>query len=493
MILPRILAWALICSAVACKKAPSLASETSGSGSAVDQAPPAEPPSEARVAPAPLSAGLAFPGAEGFGAHARGGHGGSVCIVRSLAKAGPGSLAACLAATGRRTVVFQVAGVIEGPLEIAHGGLTIAGESAPGPVVVKGGMVCDNVYDPNDCNDVVVRHVRFRGGAPDSFRIGGAHDVILDHCSFAGAEDENIEITRSRDVTVQFSVVAEPVGEHYKWGGVLINYSKDVMPLDRIAIHHTVWNGVAGRLPEVSCEENGDGPGRSNCAGHVLHMELTNNLLWDVSDPIWYNRCVGTNEGNDCPASTPAAKAFRVELNAASNLVARRSSSVVDPILFEPHLLEGAGNRVFAAGNRVLVGPSARALTMLGVTARHAFPQITVTPVEGLASELQRRAGAFPRDAMDARLAGYLSQPVDSRPPSWARDQGIDRGDAFAVRPSAMRAEDADRDGDGMPDAWEPAHGAQPGTPDAAQPGRCGADYTRLECWLHERAAALVP
>lgn len=489
MILPRILAWALICSAVACKRAPSPGSETSGSGSAVDQAPPAEPPSEAST-PRAGGPGLAFPGAEGFGAHARGGHGGAVCIVRTLAKSGPGSLGACLAATGRRTVVFQVAGVIEGPLEILHGALTIAGESAPGPVVVKGGMICDNVYDPNDCNDVVVRHVRFRGGAPDSFRIGGAHDVMLDHCSFAGAEDENIEITRSRDVTVQYSVVAEPVGEHYKWGGVLINYSKDVMPLDRIAIHHTVWNGVAGRLPEVSCEENGDGPGRSNCAGHVLHLELTNNVLWDASDPIWYNRCVGTNEGNDCAPGTPVAKAFRVELNAASNLVARRSNSGVDPILFEPHLLSGEGNRVFAPGNRVLSGPSMRPLAPSGATARHAFPPITVTPVEGLVGDLQRRAGAFPRDAMDARLAGYLGQPVDARPPAWVREQGIDRGDAFAVRSAAR---EGDGDGDGMPDAWEAAHGARPGVPDAAEPGRCGADYTRLECWLQERAAALVP
>ncbi len=491
MNLQRVLVWALVFSAVACKRT-SLGSQASGSGTAADQAPPAVPPSGASPPPSG-GGGLAFPGAEGFGAHARGGHGGAVCIVRTLAKSGPGSLGDCLAATGRRTVVFQVGGVIEGPLEILHGGLTIAGESAPGPIVVKGGMICDNVYDPNDCNDVVVRHVRFRKGAPDSFRIGGAHDVILDHCSFAGADDENIEITRSRDVTVQYGVIAEPVGEHYKWGGVLINYSKDVMPLDRIAIHHTVWNGVAGRLPELSCEENGDGPGRSNCAGHVLHMELTNNVLWDVSDPIWYNRCVGTNEGNDCAPSTPAAKAFRVELNATSNLVARRSSSAVDPILFEPHLSSGEGNRVFAQGNRVLSGATARPLAPGAVAVRHAFPAITTTPIEGLAAELQRRAGAFPRDAMDARLAGYLSQPVDARPPAWAREQGIDRGDAFSVKTVPLPPEGADRDGDGMPDAWEAAHGAQPGVPDASQPGRCGADYTRLECWLHERAAALVP
>jgi hypothetical protein len=433
---------------------------------------------------------VAFPGAEGFGARAKGGRGGAVCIVKTLAKTGPGSLGECLAAAGPRTVVFRVAGVIDGPLEIAHGGLTIAGESAPGPVVVRGGMVCDNVYDPNDCNDVIVRHMRFRAGAPDSLRIGGAHDVIFDHCSFAGAEDENVEITRSRNITIQYSVIAEPVGEHYKWGGVLINYSKDVMPLDNISIHHTVWNGVSGRLPEVSCEENGDGPGRTNCAGHVLHLELTNNALWDVFDPIWYNRCTGTNQGNDCAASPSG---FRVELNAVANVIARRKAASADPLLFEPHLLDTPGNKVFHQGNRILTGTAVTAFLAPSFPTRHPFPSITVTPAEALLGDLSRRAGAFPRDSMDTRLAGYLALPVDARPAAWARESGIDRGDALMASRVQARPEDADLDQDGMPDAWEAAHGGKPGSADAAAPGTCGAGYTRLECWLHERAAALVP
>jgi len=281
----------------------------------------------------PSTGVVAFPGAEGFGAHAIGGRGGAICRVTTLAKAGAGSLQACFDATGRRTVVFDVSGVIEGPLEIKHGQLTIAGQTSPSGVVIKGGVVCDNVYDPNDCNDLIVRHVRFRGGNPDSFRIGGAHDVILDHCSFASAEDENIEITRSKNVTVQYAMIAEPKGEHYKWGGVLLNYSKDVMPLDAITIHHSVWSGVAGRLPELSCEENGDGPGKTNCAGRILSIELANNVLWDASDPIWFNRCTGTNEGNDCP---PSAKNFGVRLNLVGNVFARRSSADAELPFIEP-------------------------------------------------------------------------------------------------------------------------------------------------------------
>jgi len=131
---------------------------------------PASPPAGAApTAPAALAPGgglPAFPGAEGFGAATRGGRGGRACHVKTLAHAGAGSLQACLDASGPRIVVFDVSGVIEGPLEVKHGQLTIAGQTAPGGITVKGGLVCDNVYDPNDCNDLVVRHVRFRGGAP---------------------------------------------------------------------------------------------------------------------------------------------------------------------------------------------------------------------------------------------------------------------------------------------------------------------------------------
>jgi hypothetical protein len=179
-------------------------------------------------------------------------------------------------------------------------------------------------------------------------RLGGAHDVIIDHCSMAAAEDENLELTRCRNVTVQSSILAEPSGDHYAWGGLLINYSKDVLPLDRLTIHHTVWNGVAGRLPEISCEENGDGPGKSNSAGHVLNIEIANNVLWDASDPIWFNHCVGNNEGNDCPTAT---RTFALALNLVGNVMARRSTADADAPLVEPAVYTHRGGAVHSADN----------------------------------------------------------------------------------------------------------------------------------------------
>lgn len=437
---------------------------------------------------------VAFPGAEGFGAGAKGGRGGAVCHVTTVAHAGPGSMQSCLDARGPRTIVFDISGTIEGPVEIKHGQVTIAGQTSPGVVVVKGGMVCDNVYDPNDCNDVIVRHMRFRGGEPDSLRIGGAHDVIIDHCSMASAEDENVEITRSRNVTIQHSIVAEPRGEHYQWGGVLINYSKDVLPLDAITIHHTVWNGVAGRLPEMSCEENDDGPGKSNCNGHVLSIELSNNVLWDASDPIWFNHCTGNNAGNDC---APTAPSFSLRLNLVGNVMVRRGTADQDSPLVERVVYTHRGGSIFAADNllgRGAMPPAAAPPLGPVAAARHAFPPVTYTKASALVALLARTAGAWPRDRMDERLSSYLARSIDARPPSWTAGQGVNVGDGFVTASGAPAP--VDSDGDGMPDAWEKANGLDPARADGAtvaQVNGCPRGYTALECYLNARADARVP
>ena len=76
---------------------------------------------------------LAFPGAEGYGAYASGGRGGTVVHVTNLNSSGAGSLADAVSKPGR-IVVFDVGGVIDitnTNLTIASN-ITIAGQTAPG-------------------------------------------------------------------------------------------------------------------------------------------------------------------------------------------------------------------------------------------------------------------------------------------------------------------------------------------------------------------------
>jgi lysophospholipase L1-like esterase len=137
----------------------------------------------------------------------RGGSGGAILRVTTLAADGPGSLKAAIDTPGPRTVVFEVGGVIDmngGTLDIRHPFLTIAGQTAPGPgiTVIKAETLIRT-------HDVIVQHLRFRpgefgrpkkgGGDQDGLStVGGAHDVIVDHCSFSWATDENLSASGPR-------------------------------------------------------------------------------------------------------------------------------------------------------------------------------------------------------------------------------------------------------------------------------------------------------
>lgn len=136
----------------------------------------------------------------------RGGSGGQIIRVTTLAADGPGSLKAAIEAAGPRTVVFEVGGVIDmagGALEIRQPFLTIAGQTAPSPgiTVVRAETIVRT-------HDVIVQHLRFRpgefgrpkkgGGDQDGLSTVAAHDVIVDHCSFSWGTDENLSASGPR-------------------------------------------------------------------------------------------------------------------------------------------------------------------------------------------------------------------------------------------------------------------------------------------------------
>src|SRR5688572_1823081 len=85
-------------------------------------------------APTALSAGAVA--VKGWAADTRGGRGGRIVRVTTLAASGPGSLKAALDSDGPRIVVFEVGGVIDmagQPLNISRPYVTVAGQTAPSP------------------------------------------------------------------------------------------------------------------------------------------------------------------------------------------------------------------------------------------------------------------------------------------------------------------------------------------------------------------------
>ncbi|MCB9552903.1 MAG: hypothetical protein H6705_13660 [Myxococcales bacterium] len=515
---------------------------------------PRPPPVDAMVSPdamPPPGDGIpAFPGAEGFGAVATGGRGGRVIRVTTLAADGDGSLQQALAAEGPRTIVFDVSGVIDATVHIRHADVTIAGQTSPGGIIVRG-IICDRgVYESDGrCENVIARHLRLRPSTPedrpaaeldgDALRLEGTERVIFDHCSFANATDEAIQISRSRDVTIQHSIIAETIDDHARLGGVLINYSTPERPLDRLALHHNIWNRIGGRMPEISCEDSTEPA--SACGGHVIDIELTSNLLWDPgfgaapADENYTSGYVGYS-GETMNPRAPGS--FHLRLNWVDNLMFARPDY---PYPMIDERITHEGNSVYFAGNAMNLHPDRHDYQLAGCcdtfgdampptdppTPRPPppplpprttppppgppdapppppppppprpppipFPPITPTPADQLLDAIVAAAGAFPRDPMDRRLmAAVAARRIDDAP--WHQNPA---DDTFTLDP-APPPPPADTDGDGMPDEWERAHGLDPADPADGNQTRlsraeAGVDgYTHLELYLADRAAALI-
>lgn len=434
-----------------------------------------------------------FPGAEGFGACTTGARSESaqVVYVTNTNTEGEGSLQAALDIVGNKYIVFSTSGVIDGDVLIREANATIAGQTSPGGIIIHGGLICDNVYDPYHCQNIIVRHLRMRPGNSggvmgDALRIGGASDFIGDHLSLENATDEATEISRSTNVTLQNSILAETLTDHNENGGLLINYSTVEHPLQNLSIHHNVYLRLGGRTPaEIACENNTDGDLTSNCDGHRLDLEISHNLVWDALNPLYYNRCTGTNEGNDCPVD---ADSFYVDLNWVGNLDVFKGSS--DPLMMLADLNEASGNLIYASGNQIQIGTGSLTNYNPSIanasTTRLDYPGITNTSASELQEYVIANNGAFPRDSMDNRLMGYLTASVELTPSISRGTAGTNpANDAYS---SLSGTAPTDTDQDGMPDSWESSHGLNPLSQDHNGTSLSNEGYSNLEVYLNELA-----
>ena len=164
---------------------------------------------------------LAFPGAEGYGRYAAGGRGGDVYHVTSLADDGSqGTLRHGLttATEGPRTIVFDVAGVIElkSKLVNSNARVTIAGQTAPG----RGIMMRSKSFGM--ASEGITRFLRLRLGGADDWNgvdpntntmdgmgMTGNNNAIMDHCSISWSIDEGFSSRNAKNLTLQRTMISE--------------------------------------------------------------------------------------------------------------------------------------------------------------------------------------------------------------------------------------------------------------------------------------------
>jgi HEAT repeat protein/pectate lyase len=444
-----------------------------------------------KVAPGAAKAIPAFPGAEGFGAAAVGGRGGKVLHVTNLKPSGPGSLAAALAASGPRTVVFDVSGVIPGDVRIRSDRVTIAGQTAPGAgITVHGRLFCRG----KDFRDIILRFLRFRprrstahSSSGDCIQVTGTTRLILDHVSVSWGTDENMGLSSCGDLTVQWCAIEESeiVWEGSTGQGLLHNYGMILGYTDRPAsVHHCLFAHHYRRAPLVGLET-------FDYRNNVIY-NMMGALVWH---PVRFNRKrkgkpFATNVVGNYYQHGPGTRHFpggamglkynKPGLRCALPTMGRRKAQMYSD-----------GNYFSYKGGYVDLWRDGR-YRENRMAEPWPAPAVTTHTAEEARDLVLAHAGCLPRDAVSRRT----TTEVRTGTGSWGRDDP--EGGLLECLKPAEAPPDGDRDG--MPDAWEQIHKLDPKdpadanriVPKGASPNDRHRDYTWIEFYINECADRLI-
>lgn len=436
----------------------------------------------------------AFPTAEGYGRLSKGGRGGRVIQVTNLNDSGAGSLREAVLATGPRTVVFNVSGVInlKSKLVIAkvNKELTVAGQTAPGKGIVVHGWTFGMIGGEH----VILRFVRTRVGTSsgetmDGMGITGSLGPnIYDHCSISWTIDEAFSSrgTGEANFTVQRTLISEALNEagHSNYpAGTQHGYAASIGG-DIGSFHHNLLAHCSGRNWSLA---GGLGKNPVEFAGR---LDIRNNVVYNWRSRTTDGGAHQVNFVNNYYKPGPASQIF-VALNAQienfpgtqsyyfagnvmpghfdeSNQAAGRKTSFinrtgadwtifVDKPFFEPYVkTQSAGD----AYKDVLANVGANR----PVLDDHDKRVIDETS-KGTATYKGSKTGfpGLPDNEKD--VGGLESYPMMQRPDNW------------------------DTDKDGMPNEWETAHGLNPAdATDGNKTNLSKVGYTNLEMYLNELA-----
>ena len=421
----------------------------------------------------------AFPGAEGYGAYTQGGRGGRVIKVTHLGDAGPGSLRAAIEAKGPRIILFEVAGTIDlqSPLVIRNPNITLAGQSAPG-----GGITLKRHGLIISAGEVIIRFIRVRpgdisGAETDAISLTAGRNIIIDHCSASWSTDETLSVSqhlsppeRQLDrVTVQWSIIAQSLDQsvHTKGAhgyGSLVRGSAG----SRYSFHHNLWAHHRARMPRPG---NFADP-TSDPVGPVI--EFANN--------VFYNWGGGKESGSGYNVDEAAIS--RYDFRANSYRPGPNSQSAIAFVDSAP------GAQAFVEAN--IMGGDVRPAREIFVLKRAeegyfspvplATSGLKIDPALPAEAQVLAHAGASVwRDSLDQQIV------ADVRAGTGRIINSQNEVGNWPELPSGQAA--PDRDGDGMPDLWEVAHGFDPDNAADASRDPDGNGYSALEDWLNSLAA----
>lgn len=515
----------------------------------------------------------AFSGADGAAANVSGGRGGLVYHVTKLDKnyndSGPGTLRYGLTdgnftvggVVQKRTIVFDVAGTFWLGRYGAENGhdngwdtasrynlgshVTVAGQTAPGPVRIMGGLVKAGGTNAILRNVTIAPGYGMRsfskpedgvfptpGDFPDSYVYDAiditGNNLMIDHVTTVYATDETISANElAYDVSIQYSNISQ--GQNYPQGDAesgTVNYTGHAFGSllqggsnARISVHHNLYAHQKGRLPRVGSEVgtgayndfrnnvfyNWLGTGGSGASGQPSFNNFVNNF-W-LAGPGGDNPVGGTStaittaSGGTTPFSGSNSTGTRVYHS--GNL--RDQNKDGDALDGAALTNSNFGSASFQTSPQWYLG----AATYTGVTdsAAAAYDRVlnymgatwwnrdaTINTVDERIIHEVRTGGG--------KIVAWADDPFDSSPAEgveW-RSMLAERADPVTGAAPYNRAAGWDVEnngagaapGDGMPSWWELRHGLDPMALD--HNGDFDADgYTNLEEYINELAEWPAP
>ncbi|MDR1673631.1 MAG: pectate lyase [Bacteroidales bacterium] len=473
-----------------------------GTGGNGDDQPPVVERPDWKSDPA-LKTLKAFPEAEGFGAETTGGRGGKILyVVRLEDDANAGSLRWALNQQGKRTVMFQVAGVIalKNSLEIKNGDLTIAGQSAPGngicisgyPVILK-------------ADNVIVRHLRFRMGDAtkqenDAFWGRNQKNIIIDHCSMSWSTDECASFYDNENFTLQWCILSESlrISTHSKgahgYGGIWGGHGA--------SFHHNLLAHHDSRNPRFCGSRYSNQP-------DLEMVDFRNNVIYNWGSNSGYAGEGGSynivgNYYKPGPETSNPARIFQPNADDGSN---QQPAGIWGKFHVSGNYMlnrDGSPNTAINADNwaGMTPNPSSKSKDELKSISEFAKGSITTQSAQEAYEQVLQKSGAsFRRDATDTRLINevrnglapvraYFTLHADERPSGvTATKAGLidSQNDVNGWDAYVFKTEDVpvDTDGDGMPDAWETANALNPKNASDGATNTLSGTYPNLEVYLY--------
>jgi len=430
---------------------------------------------------------VAFPGAGGFGRFATGARGvasPSVYIVTNLNDAGPGSFRDAVSQPGR-IVTFAVGGIItlQSNVQVAPN-VTVAGQTAPGDGVV----FFNKRITFTGANNTICRYLRVRLGATgnqgnDASGLANGSNLILDHMSFSWGMDEVFSInwdgkgTAPDNITVQNSIIGQGLHRANHSAGGLIQTPDG----GRVSLVGNLYISNKTRNPKVK--------GVNEFVNNVVYDWGNGNRLGDIPNYGWSG-----------DAYIMGGSAGVSEVNIINNYFV--GGPLTPPDKTTPFSrgtgtfnLFGSGNYFDNNRNGVLDGQPVPYDTVgypgiVGSGFRsQPFAYPNAHPVLSAAQAYQHVidsvGAAYPRrdqpDALmvdEVRSRGTQGYYVFNETDLPFANGGL--GDVFGA-PAPL-----DTDQDGLPDAWEDAHGLNKNSKaDAVAYSTAAPAYLNIEVYVN--------